>query len=113
LGRFNAYLEPSILTNRNSHFTAEILPTLKGDGTSRHSAFIAVDQMDLSRVLTKAPPATKFDARGRGFVDLISVDENEDEMSVGVSYLVPRVYTLLDGCGWYNFYPGEYGVACP
>jgi hypothetical protein len=34
-------------------------------------------------------------------------------MLVGVSYLVPRVYTLLDGCGWDNVYPGNCEVACP
>jgi hypothetical protein len=67
----------------------------------------------LSCILSEAPSPSEFDAYGRGFVDLISANESEGEMFVGVSYLVPRVYTLLDGCGWDNVYPGECEIACP
>jgi hypothetical protein len=56
----------------------------------------------LSRVL-KGPPPEDFDAKGRGFVELVSLDEKEGEQWVGLSYLVPRVYTLLEGPGWKNF----------
>lgn len=69
--------------------------------------------MELSHFLSKNLPVEEFDAYGRGYVELVSADENEGEMYVGVSYLVPRVYTLLDGCGWDLVYPGECEVACP
>jgi hypothetical protein len=38
-----------------------------------------------------------------GFVELVSLDEEEGEQLVGLSYLVPRIYTLLEGPGWRNF----------
>ena len=77
-----------------------------------HHAFVAVYQLTLNRILTLAPPPEEFDANGRGFVTLISHDESEGNFSIGVSYLVPRAYTLLDECGWDNIVP-EDGVACP
>lgn len=55
-------------------------------------------------------------------------DENDDEISegdegeekddvsstmVGISYLVPRAYELLDGPGWHSVADGSGGVATP
>ncbi|KAF2447209.1 hypothetical protein P171DRAFT_430119 [Karstenula rhodostoma CBS 690.94] len=93
------------------HFTSTILPTLSYPSTARHQAFVAVYQLTLNRILTIAPPPEEFDTDGRGFLSLISHDEREGWFSIGVSYLVPRAYTLLDECGWYNIF--EDGVACP
>ena len=90
----------------------ELLPTLSGPSTPRHHAFIAVDQVCLETVLKYAPPAEKFDTYGKGFVTLVSHDKREGDFSVGLSYLVPRVYTLLEGCGWDNVYSGD-EIACP
>jgi hypothetical protein len=100
------------INSSSSHFTEEILPTIPNPSTSRHHAFIAVYQHTLHQVLTKAPPAEEFDAYGIGFVTLVSKHENEGRFNVGLSYLVPRVYTLLDACGWDNVAPAD-GVACP
>lgn len=36
-------------------------------------------------------------------MELVSLDEEEGEQFVGLSYLVPRIYTLLEGPGWRNF----------
>jgi hypothetical protein len=46
------------------------------------------------------PPAEDFDADGSGFVDLISLDAGEGSTAVGLSYLLPRVYVLLEALGW-------------
>ncbi|KAI8939244.1 hypothetical protein NX059_005070 [Plenodomus lindquistii] len=59
-------------------------------------------QEELETVL-EGPPAEEFDADGAGFVVLVSLDEEEDYQHVGLSYLVPRIYTLLEGPGWENF----------
>ncbi|KAF9734471.1 hypothetical protein PMIN01_07374 [Paraphaeosphaeria minitans] len=80
--------------------------------TSRFLACVMVDKYDLKSVLT-GPSAEEFDAEGDGSVTLISLDKNEGHMSVGMSYLVPRVYALLESCGWDNFAVGDTDVACP
>ncbi|KAK7187972.1 hypothetical protein PSPO01_06174 [Paraphaeosphaeria sporulosa] len=80
--------------------------------TSRFLACVMVDRHDLKSVL-KGPSAEEFDAEGYGSVTLISLDKNEGHMSVGMSYLIPRVYTLLESCGWENFAVGDTDVACP
>jgi hypothetical protein len=36
-----------------------------------------------------------------GWVDLVSVDAKEGYVGVGLSYLFPRVYSLLDALGWH------------
>lgn len=38
-----------------------------------------------------------------GFVTLVSLDEDERDQMVGMSYLVPRINVLLGGPGWENF----------
>jgi hypothetical protein len=65
----------------------------------RHLACVAVAQFDLETVLN-GPPAEEFDVEGSGFVDLISYDAEEGSTSVGLSYLLPRVYALLENGGW-------------
>lgn len=71
-----------------------------------------VDEHDLKSVL-RGPSAEKFDADGFGYVTLVSLKKDEGHMSVGMSYLVPRVYALLESCGWDNFAVGDTDVACP
>jgi hypothetical protein len=80
--------------------------------TSRFMACVMVDKHDLNTVL-RGPSAEKFDAEGSGYVTLVSLDKDEGHMSVGMSYLVPRVYALLESCGWDNFAVGDTDVACP
>ena len=69
-----------------------------------------VRQLQLEQML-KGPPAEEFDASGAGFLTLVSLDEDEDYQMVGLSYLVPRIYTLLGGPGWENIVVD--GVAIP
>jgi hypothetical protein len=63
-------------------------------GTPRFQACAMVTQFEIELML-KGPPA----------------DEDEDYQMVGLSYLVPRIYTLLEGPGWENIV--EDGVAIP
>ena len=79
-------------------------------GTPRFQACAMVTQLELELML-KGPPAEEFDASGAGFLTLVSLDEDEDTQCVGLSYLVPRIYTLLEGPGWENIV--EDGVAIP
>jgi hypothetical protein len=57
-----------------------------------------VDKMDLESVF-EGPPAEEYDVEGEGSVDLVSLDENEGTQTVGLSFLVPRIYDLLE-IGW-------------
>jgi hypothetical protein len=54
------------------------------------------------RRVRKGPLPEEFDVKGKGSVDLISVDEKEGEQWVRLSYLVPTVYTPLERPGWKN-----------
>lgn len=82
-------------------------------GSARFKACVMIDSQSLKRVLKGVPPS-EFDADQFDAIRLVSVDEDEDEMFVGLSYLMPRFYCLLEVCGWDNFAPreGEY-VARP
>lgn len=71
-------------------------------GTPRHHACVRVDKFLLETV-RDGPKPEDFDANGTGFVELVSLDEREGETYVGLSYLVPRIYILLNGPGWENF----------
>lgn len=68
--------------------------------TPRHDHFLVVDQSDVSRVLYKACPANEFDAMSRGFLYLVSNDDYEGCKLVGVAYIMPSVYSLIDMRGW-------------
>ncbi|KAF2637835.1 hypothetical protein P280DRAFT_471995 [Massarina eburnea CBS 473.64] len=100
------------------HFIEHVLPTLSPTSSvdfpdsARTHAFLQVNQMLVGLALYKAPPATEFDAYGRGFVGIMSVDEEEGDFDVGISYILPRTYVLLDGIGWDNVYDSD-GAACP
>jgi hypothetical protein len=64
-----------------------------------------VTKFQLESVLD-GPPPEDFDDRGRGHVRLVSLNKREGkqdgEQLVGLSYLVPRIYILLGGIGWWN-----------
>jgi hypothetical protein len=79
-------------------------------GTPRFLACVMVSAEELDSILD-GPPADEFDADGAGFLTLVSLDEDEGDQNVGLSYLVPRIYTLLEGPGWENF--ATDGVAIP
>jgi hypothetical protein len=45
----------------------------------------------------------KFDTRGVGSVCLVSLNEEEGDQLVGISYLLPRFYEISDTIDWENF----------
>jgi len=69
-------------------------------------ACVAVSQFHLETVLNGPPPEDP-DTDGYGFVDLISVDPEEGATAVGLSFLLPRVYSLLEAPGWHIVKVGE------
>ena len=79
-------------------------------GTPRFQFCAMVVQSDVDSVLD-GPPAEEFDFDGDGVLTIVSLDENEGYQDVGLSYLVPRIYTLLEGVGWSNIVID--GVALP
>lgn len=79
-------------------------------GLPRFQACAMVTQFQLELML-KGPPAEEFDASRSLLLTLVSLDEDEDSQLVGLSYLVPRIYTLLEGPGWENIV--EDGIATP
>ncbi|KAF2678798.1 hypothetical protein K458DRAFT_435478 [Lentithecium fluviatile CBS 122367] len=81
-------------------------------GSPRFAACVMVEEDHVESV-AKGPPPEVFDVHGEGHVTLVSLDEEEDVTFVGLSYLVPRVYALLD-IGWEAFArdPDEGEVVC-
>jgi hypothetical protein len=58
-----------------------------------------VDESDIKSVLN-GPQAKRFDVDGEGSVTLISVDKKEGYQLMGLSFLAPRIYSLLVNMGW-------------
>lgn len=79
-------------------------------GTPRFLACVMVSKDELDSVL-EGPPADEFDADGEGILTLVSTDEDQGYQAVGASYLVPRIYSLLEAPGWDDF--ATDGVAIP
>ena len=97
--------------------------------TSRHHACVMVDQEALETIFKEGLDPEEFDSFGESWVYLVSKEDEgngdydaEDWIQeedgkrekvwvtrVGLSYLVPRVFELLDGPGWHNF-ADPYGV---
>lgn len=55
-----------------------------------------VSKSGLKSVLD-GPPAEEFDVNGAGFVTLVSLEKNEDDLLMGLSYFSPRIYARLGG----------------
>lgn len=65
-------------------------------------ACIAVSETHVDYVLEGPGPET-YSSLTDGFVDLVALDTEEwaqTAQTVGVSFLFPRVYSLIIGCGW-------------
>ncbi|PVI04320.1 hypothetical protein DM02DRAFT_669142 [Periconia macrospinosa] len=97
--------------------------------TARFHACVMVDQICLQENLAvikklreEEKPLDEFDMFGLSWVYLVSqYDESSEKQDdqeasyamVGISYLVPRVYELLEGPGWHNFADPDGGVVTP
>lgn len=76
-------------------------------------ACIMVDKDQVESVLG-GPPVEQFDTQGTTFVSLVSKNKEEDMTFAGLSFLVPRIYCLME-LGWDHIAvdPDEGDVACP
>lgn len=78
---------------------------------SRFLACVSVEQIHVDGVLN-GPPSEEWDGIGEGFVNLVSVNEDEGYTCVGVSYLMPHVYSMVHSIGWHSVDVGEEDVFC-
>jgi hypothetical protein len=60
----------------------------------------------------KGPSPEEFDTFGIGFVDLVSIYKKEGYTSVGASYLLSQVYSLLESSGWHSVDVGDEDIFC-
>jgi hypothetical protein len=67
----------------------------------------------IENAIQYAETPDEFDDMGTGFVCLVSKDEAEGETYIGLSYLIPRAYNLLNGLGWEFIADEDGGVALP
>lgn len=67
-------------------------------------ACIRVDELDVNRVLENDAPPEDGDPRGYMSLELVSIHEEEDYVAVGLGYLVPRAYVLIEDPGWWIVY---------
>jgi hypothetical protein len=64
----------------------------------------------LDAVLTHTPPPETYDVYAKAWVYLVSAKDggNDDDCEcytrIGISYLIPRAYSLLEGPGWGSVY---------
>jgi hypothetical protein len=57
---------------------------------------------------------TEFDDMGFTWVWLVSSEAKEKPVRMGMSYLMPRAYGLIEGLGWQDIYRNpDKRVSCP
>lgn len=76
-------------------------------------ACIRVDELDVNRVLQNDEPPEKGDPSGWMSLELVSINEEEDYVAVGLGYLVPRAYLLIEDPGWWMVYRDDGGRSLP
>lgn len=72
-------------------------------------ACIAVSEIHVDYVL-QGPGPERYSSLTDGFVDLVALDTEEwaqTSQTLGLSFLFPRVYSLIMGCGWDRICIGE------
>jgi hypothetical protein len=57
--------------------------------------------------------AEKGDPFGFMSLDLGSINEEEDEVAVGIGCIVPRAYLMIEDPGWCTFYRDDGDVSLP
>jgi hypothetical protein len=69
-----------------------------------------VTKESLNAVLNHAPPAGEYDTYAKAWVYLVSAKDggNDNDCEcytrIGILYLIPRAYSLLEGPGWTSIY---------
>ena len=84
---------------------------------SREHACIMVDEDAMKSIQGKGRAAakiTEFDVMGFTWVWLISKETKEKPVRMGMSYLMPRAYGLIEDLGWRDIYCNpERDTSCP
>lgn len=79
-------------------------------------AFIYVGELDLNHVLEirdAGEAAEDGDPRGFMALELASINEEEDEVAIGIGYIIPRAYLLIEDPGWWIVYRDDGDVSLP
>lgn len=61
----------------------------------------------------RTPAANQFDDLGWSWVWMVSSEAKEKTTKVGISYLLPRAYLLLQAIGWGRLVTEDNSVATP
>ncbi|KAH6644554.1 hypothetical protein C7974DRAFT_383794 [Boeremia exigua] len=85
----------------------------RDDGSARFMACLRVDEIDVDSVVQIDQPPETGDPRGWMSLDLVSIHEEEDFVSVGIGYLLPRAYLLIEDPGWWVVYREDGDVSLP
>jgi hypothetical protein len=79
-----------------------------GRGGPRSYGCIMIDRQSLDALQDKyTPPEHEFDMHGRSWVWMISSSMGERTTRVGISYVIPRTWLMLNGIGWSAIYNDE------
>lgn len=78
--------------------------------------FVCVGEQTVNHMLEtrdsgEAPE--KSDPFGFMSLDLASINEEEDEVAVGIGYLIPRAYLMIEDPGWWIIYRDDGDVSLP
>ncbi len=76
-------------------------------------AFICVDELTVDHVLEMNEPPETGDPHGWMALDLVSIHEEQEDVAVGIGYLVPRAYLLIEDPGWWIVYRDDGDVSLP
>lgn len=87
------------------------------DGSARFLACLWVDEMSMKFLTEHDGPPEAFDMHGVLHQYLVSVEEPEGPadglQAVGLSYLLPRAYLLIEDPGWWIIYKEDGDVSLP
>lgn len=78
---------------------------LDGRGGPRSYGCIMIDRQSLDTLQHEyTPPEDEFDMLGVSWVWMISSSKGERTTRVGIGYVMPRTWLMLDGIGWGAIY---------
>lgn len=79
-------------------------------------AFICICEQTVDHVLEMrdaGEAAEDGDPRGFMALELASINEEEDEVAIGIGYVIPRAYLLIEDPGWWIIYRDDVDVSLP
>jgi len=86
------------------------------DGSARYMAFICVGEQTVNHVLemrNSGEAPEKGDPFSFMALELGSIDEEEDEVSIGIGYIIPRAYLMIEDPRWWIICRDDGDVSLP